>query len=62
MTEGEVRVMTSVLARWKGSTSQGVQVAPETEKAGEEFSPGAPRRKGAWPNLDFSPVRPSFDS
>lgn len=47
MTEGEVRVMTSVLARWKGSTSQGVQVAPETEKAGDEFSPGAPRRKGA---------------
>ena len=62
MTEAEVRVMTSVLARWKGSTSQACRWLPETGKGGEANSPLEPP-EGREPCrcLDFSPVRPGFD-
>lgn len=47
MMEAEVRVMTSVLARRKGSTSQGVQVAPETGKGGRRILPWSPQKEGS---------------
>ena len=47
MMEAEVRVRTSVLARWKGSTSQGCRWLPETGKGREANSPWSPQREGS---------------